>query len=79
MNRMRMKMRVRMRMNISTFHQLSSLGRVGLVVCVIVHISPFHVLDFEAYFAPTSLSRMSKNFRDLEFFAKSAGNKWSQN
>ena len=27
-------------------------------------LSPFHVLDFEAYFAPTSWSRMSKIFRD---------------
>ena len=34
MNRMRMKMKVRMRMNISTFHQLGSLGRVGLVVAM---------------------------------------------
>ena len=32
-------------------------------VCLSV---PFHVVYFEAYFAPTSRSRMSKNFRDSE-------------
>ena len=31
-------------------------------VCVSVCLSPFHLLDFEAYFAPTFQSRMSKNF-----------------
>ena len=38
---------------------------------------PFHVLDFEAYFAPTSRSRMSKFFRDSESLGKSNGKKWS--
>ena len=33
----------------------------------------------EAYFAPTSQSRMSKNFRDLESLGKSNMKKWSQN
>ena len=41
-------------------------------------LSPFHVLDFEAYFAPTSWSPMSKIFRDSESLGKSAGKKWSQ-
>ena len=50
------------------------------VVCMYVCMSvPFHVLDFEAYFAPTSRSRMSKIFRDSESLGKSAGKKWSQN
>ena len=31
---------------------------------------PFHVLDFEAYFAPTSRSRMSNIFRDSESLGK---------
>ena len=34
---------------------------------------PFHVLDFVAYFAPTSQSWMFKNFIDLQFLGKSAG------
>ena len=42
-------------------------------------LSPFHVIDFEAYFAPTSRSRMSKILRDSESLGKSAGKKWSQN
>ena len=33
----------------------------------------------EAYFAPTSRSRMSKNFRDSESLGKSNVKKWSQN
>ena len=33
-------------------------------------LSPFHVLDFEAYFAPTSRSRMSKIFGDSEFLGE---------
>ena len=41
-------------------------------------LSPFHALDFEAYFAPTSQSRRSKKFRDSEPLGKSAGKKWSQ-
>ena len=40
---------------------------------------PFHVLDFEAYFAPTSQSQMSKIFRDSESLGKSSEKKWSQN
>ena len=47
-----------------------------LCVCVFV---PFHVLDFEAYFAPTFRSRMSQIFRDSESLGKSNGKKWSQN
>ena len=49
---------------------------VCLCVCL---LSPFHVLGFEAYFAPNSQNWMSKVFRDLESFGKSAGKKWSQN
>ena len=48
----------------------SSSRIVCLCVCL---LSPFHVLDFEAYFAPTSRSRMSKVFRDSESLGKSAG------
>ena len=44
-------------------------------VCVFV---PFHILDIEAYFSPTSRSRMTKNFRDSESLGKSNGKKWSQ-
>ena len=51
--------------------------RVSVYLCVC--LSPFHVLDFVAYFAPTSQSRISKNVRDLESFGKSAGKEWSQN
>ena len=35
----------------------------------------YYVLDFEAYCAPTSRSRMSKIFRDLESLGKIAGKK----
>ena len=51
-------------------------SRCPLYICMSV---PLHVLDFEAYFAPTSRSRMSKILRDLESLGKSAGKKWSQN
>ena len=65
------------------FHRIGPLGRFDLVVamsvCLSVDLSPFHVLDFEAYFAPTSGSQMSKSFRDLESLGKKAGKKWSQN
>ena len=45
-----------------------------------VHIYvPFHVAHFEAYFAPTFQSRMTKILRDSESLGKSAGKKWSQN
>ena len=64
------------------------MGRFDLVVamsvCLSVYLSvclsdvPFHVVYFEAYFAPTSRSRMSKKFRDSESLGKS-GKKWSQN
>ena len=69
---------------IFNFYQLGPLGRVGSVVtksvCVFVCcLSLFNVLDFEAYFPPTSQNRMSKNFRDSESFGKSAGKKRSQN
>ena len=62
----------------------SALGRffhrVAMSVCVSVCLSvPFRVVYFEAYFAPTSRSRMSKLFRDSESLGKSAGKKWSQN
>ena len=46
------------------------------VICVSV---PFRVVYFEAHFAPTSRSRMTKIFRDSESLGKSAGKKWSQN
>ena len=68
---------------VQSFHQLGPLGRFDLVVamsvCLFACLSPFHILDFEAYSAPTSQSWMSKIFRDLESFGKSAGKKWSQN
>ena len=67
-----------------SFHRIGPLGRFDLVVAMSVHGGiclsvPFHVLDFEAYFAPTSRSWMSKIFRDSESLGKSAGKKWSQN
>ena len=49
---------------------------VCLCVCLFV---PLHVVYFEAYFAPTSLSRMSKVFRASESLGKMGGKKWSQN
>ena len=55
----------------------SSSRDVSLYVCLCVCLSPFHVLDFEASFAPTSRSRMSKFFG--ESLGKSAGKKRSQN
>ena len=59
------------------------LGRFDLVVamsvCLMLFDVPFHVLDFEAYFAPTSRSQMSNLFRDSESLGKSNGKKWSQN
>ena len=55
---------------------LSSSRIVCLCVCL---MSPFHVLDFEAYFAPTSWSQMSNIFRASESLGKSAGKKWFQN
>ena len=66
------------------FFKESALGRffhrvamsATLSVCLFV---PFHVVYFEAYFAHTSRSRMSKHFRDSESLGKSAGKKWSQN
>ena len=66
------------------FFKESALGRFShrvamsgcRFICLFV---PFHVLDLEAYFAPTSQSRMSKMFRDSESLGKSAGKKWSQN
>ena len=68
---------------VRSFHRIGPLGRFDLVgamsVCLLVYPSPFHVLEFEAYFAPTFRSWMSKNFRDSEFLGKSAGKKWSQN
>ena len=39
---------------------------------------PFCLVYFEAYFAPTSRSRMSEIFKDSESFGKSDGKKWSQ-
>ena len=38
---------------------------------------PFHVVYFEAYFAPTSRSWMSNIFRDSESLGKSNRKKWS--
>ena len=40
---------------------------------------PFHMVYFEAYFAPTFQSWMFKNFSDSESLGKSSGKKWSQN
>ena len=54
----------------------SSSRNVRVFLCC---LSPFHLLDFEAYFSPTSQSQMSKIFRDSESLGKSAGRKWSQN
>ena len=54
----------------------SSSRDVRMYACMSV---PFRVVYFEAYFAPTSRSRMSKIFRDSESLGKSAGKKWSQN
>ena len=51
---------------------------VCVCVCVCLFV-PFHVVYFEAYFAPTSQSRMSKVFRDSESLGKSAGKKRFQN
>ena len=61
----------------------SSSCNVRLFVCLLMSMSPFHILDFEAYFAPTSQSRMSKFFRDSESLGKSARKnifvvKWSK-
>ena len=50
-----------------------------MCVCAAVCLSPFHVVDFEAYLVPTSQSQMYKVFRDSESLEKSAGKKWSQN
>ena len=63
------------------FHRIDPLGQFDLVVTMSVccYLSPFHVLDFEAYFAPTFRSRMSKIVRDSKSLGKSAGKKWSQN
>ena len=57
------------------FHGIGPLGRFDLVVVMsvcslFVCVSPFHVLDFEAYFAPTPRSRMSKIFRASESLGK---------
>ena len=67
------------------FYQIGPLGLFDLAVaisvclCVSLFDDPFHVVYFEAYFAPTSQSRMSKIFRDLESLGKSARKKWSKN
>ena len=46
-------------------------------VCPSVHLFTFEV-PFKHLFAPTSRSRMSNIFRDLESLGKSNGKKWSQ-
>ena len=70
------------------FQSIGPLGRcfhrVAMCVCMSVCLfvclmSPFNVIFFEAYFAPTFRSRMSKVFRDSESLGKNAGKKWSQN
>ena len=55
----------------------SSSRNVRVFVCLSVCVFdvPFH----EAYFAPTSRSRMFQIVRDSESLGKSAGKKWSQN
>ena len=66
------------------FHRIGPLGRFDLVAAVSVCLCvcgfdvPFYVVYFEAYFAPTSRSRMSKIFRDSESLGKSAGKKLAQ-
>ena len=65
-----------------SFHRIGPLGRFALVVAMFVCqgvclFVPFHVLDLEAYFAPTSRSWMSKLFRDSESLGKNKGKKWS--
>ena len=62
--------------SIQQSNSLSVCASVCLFVCLFV---PFSHVFFQAYFAPTSRSRMSKVFRDSGSFGKSAGNKWSQN
>ena len=57
----------------------SSSRIVFVCVCLCVCLSPFHKVDFEAYFSPTSRSWGSKIFRNSESLGKSAGKKWSQN
>ena len=65
---------------IKNFHRIRPLGQFDLVVAMSVCcLSPFHVPDCDAYFAPTSRSRMSKAFRDSESLGGNAGKKWSQN
>ena len=61
--------------------QIRSSSRiVCLCVCLCVFLFiPFHVVYFEAFFAPISQSWMFKVFRDSESSGKSAGKKWSQN
>ena len=48
---------------------------MSVCVCVCVFTSE---VPFKRLFAPTSRSRMSKNFRDSEFLRKSSVKKWSQ-
>ena len=50
---------------------------VCLSVCPSVRLFNFEV-PFQRLFAPTSWSRMSNIFRDLESFGKSNGKKWSR-
>ena len=61
----------------------SALGRffhrVAMSVYVFIYLSPFHVLDFEAYFLPTLWIWISNKFWDSESLGKNAGKKWSQN
>ena len=70
-----------MRISFSSNRPTGPIRSSSCNVCVLLFVclSPFHVIDFEAYFDPTSRSRMSKIFRDLESLGKSAGKKWSQN
>ena len=49
---------------------------VCVCACLSVCLLPFEV-PFKRLFAPTSQSRMSKIFRDLESLGKSNGKKWS--
>ena len=59
---------------LANFQRIGPLGRFNLLVAMSVRLFyvPFHVVYFEAYFAPTSQSRMSKVFRDSESLGKSA-------
>ena len=68
------------------FYRIGPLGRFDLVVAMSVCLSvclcvwcPFLRGIFWGLFCPHFPRSDVQNFRDLEFFGKSAGKKWSQN